>query len=55
MKLAVCSATMECVAVKIINVVDSSVEEQVRKEVRILDGCSVVLPFEGYSMKLNCH
>ncbi|GFN99360.1 non-specific serine/threonine protein kinase [Plakobranchus ocellatus] len=56
-KLAVCSATMECVAVKIINVVDASVEEQVRKEIcihKMLDHKNVI-KFYGYRKAEQIH
>lgn len=56
-KLAVCSATMECVAVKIINVVDSGVEEQVKKEIcihKMLDHKNVI-KFYGYRKAEQVH
>ncbi|XP_059173231.1 serine/threonine-protein kinase Chk1-like [Physella acuta] len=49
-KLAVCRATMECVAVKIIHLTDSSVEENVRKEIcvhKMLDHRNII-KFYGY-------
>ncbi|CAL1547190.1 unnamed protein product [Lymnaea stagnalis] len=49
-KLAVCRATMECVAVKIIHLTNTSVEENVRKEIcihKMLDHKNII-KFYGY-------
>ncbi|KAH9514844.1 Serine/threonine-protein kinase Chk1 [Bulinus truncatus] len=49
-KLAVCQASMECVAVKIIHLTDSSVEENVKKEICIHNMLNHqnVIKFYGY-------